>query len=89
LTAAFLVVIINTSQQGATMQQSVQLTDAGIMIEFRDAVKPLMGKPLTPEHKVEVGKVALPFHKRLMANGNTPQESAYLLQKVYEHNDHG
>ena len=64
-------------------------TDAFILMEFRDAVKPLMGKPLTPEHKVEVGKVALPFHKRLMANGNSPREAAYLLQMVFEDKQKG
>ena len=66
------------------MTQLLQNTDALILMEFRDAVKPLMGKPLTDEHKLEVGKVALPFHKRLMANGNSSREAAYLLQVVYE-----
>ena len=59
-------------------------TDAYILMEFKDAVKPLMGKPLTEEHKLEVGKVALPFHKRLMEAGNSARESASLLQMVYE-----
>jgi hypothetical protein len=59
-------------------------TDAFVLMEFRDAVKPLMGKPLTDEHKLEVGKVALPFHKKLVQHGNTPREAAYLLQMVYE-----
>jgi len=66
------------------MAQTLQRTDAYILMEFKDAVKPLMGKPLTEEHKLAVGKVAHPFYKRLLANGNTPREAAWLLQKVYE-----
>jgi len=71
------------------MQQAVQHTDAFILMEFRDAVKPLMGKPLTPEHKAEVGKVALPYFKRLSANGCTPREAGWLLQKIYEDKQNG
>ena len=59
-------------------------TDAFILMEFRDAAKPLMHRPLTEELKLAVGKVALPFHKRLMEAGNSARESASLLQMVYE-----
>ena len=59
-------------------------TDAFILMEFRDAAKSLLGKPLTQEHKVEVGKVALPYFKRLIANGNSRVAAASLLQMVYE-----
>ena len=66
------------------MPRLMQDTDAYILMQFRDAVAHLKGKPLTDEHKVEVGKVALPFHKRLLEVGNSPRESTYLLQAVYE-----
>lgn len=59
-------------------------TEAFILMEFKSAAKDLLGKPLTDEHKKAVGKVALPFHKRLMAAGNTPRDSAGLLQMVIE-----
>lgn len=59
-------------------------TDAFILMEFRDAAKPLMHRPLTDEIKLEVGKVAVPFHKKLVQHGNTPREAAYLLQMVFE-----
>ena len=59
-------------------------TDAFILMSFRDAVKPLQSLPLTDERKLEVGKIAMPFHKRLLQNGNSPRESAYLLQMVFE-----
>ena len=59
-------------------------TDAFILMEFRDAVKPQQGKPLTHEHKLEVGKIALPYFNRLVARGNSRVESASLLQMVYE-----
>jgi len=66
------------------MPRLMQDTDAYIMMEFRDAVKHLAGKPLTDEHKKEVGKVAMPFHKRLLENGNGHRDAAYLLQATYE-----
>ena len=59
-------------------------SDAYILMEFRDAVKPLMGKPLTQEHKLAIGKVAAPYFKRLCASGNTARDAAWLLQAVYE-----
>lgn len=63
---------------------SIQQTDAYILMQFRDAVKPLQGKPLTHELKLEVGKVALPYFNRLVARGNSRIDSARLLQDVYE-----
>lgn len=64
--------------------QSVQHTDAFILMEFRDAAKEFIGKVITKENKMAVGVIARPFFDKLVANGNTQREAAWLLQTIVE-----
>jgi hypothetical protein len=68
---------------------SLQHTDAYILIEFRDAVKHLMGKPLEPSDHPELKALGEPFLARLMANGNSRREACYLMMAVFEDKQNG